>query len=103
MRILVILFIGVVLIAKAAAPPHTAGVDLAWDYDFPSNPTVTNLVVGYGTISHTYGFTQQVGLSTNASVLGLARNLRYYFAVATLAGGVQGEWSDEVSVVTPKR
>jgi len=90
------------VVSSYAIPPKTAGVDLSWGYDFAGNPSVTNLILAYGTAPNLNCSNFFVGLSTNASVVALARKLTYYFAIATKANGVQGPWSSIVSVKTPR-
>jgi hypothetical protein len=74
----------------------TASATLAWQPS--SDPTVMGYQLYYGTASHTYTDTMNVGPSTTATVSNLVSGTTYYFAVTAYnSSGVQSPFSNEAS------
>ena len=90
------------LIAAVAGPTNAPTCcQLGWQAPLP--PTVaTNYTVHAGTISGYYTIHQSVGTNLTASVPGLTRGVRYYFAVhCTDDHGVNSAYSSEISWTPP--
>ncbi|HSY17865.1 MAG TPA: fibronectin type III domain-containing protein [Candidatus Acidoferrales bacterium] len=82
-------------------PVHASqSVALTW------NPSAATNVAGYkiyfGTTSHNYSATNTAGLTTNATISGLAEGSTYYFSAASYdSAGNQSTNSTEVSYAVP--
>ena len=74
----------------------TTSATLAWQPS--SDPTVVGYQLYYGTASHSYAHTVNVGPSTTVTVSNLLNGTTYYFAVtAYYSSGVQSPFSNEAS------
>lgn len=74
----------------------TASATLAWRPS--SDPTVMGYQLYYGTASHSYTHTVNVGPSSMATVSNLINDTTYYFAVTAYdSSGVQSPFSNEAS------
>ncbi len=75
---------------------HAAQVQLAWD---PSaGPDLKGYKVYYGTATHSYSYTVDVGLSTGCLISNLQEGMTYYFATkAYNTSGLESVFSNEVS------
>jgi len=96
--------LGIWLLAKGAAPPSSAGVDLQWDYDFANNTNAASFVVYWGTSTGVYPSSQSTWPGTSITVSGLSKNTLYFFNVkVTASDGSMSDFADEVSIITPKK
>jgi hypothetical protein len=84
----------VLLLAPDAA--QAGSVRLAWDAN--SEPDLAGYVIVYGTQSHAYPYSVDVGRTTQWEVTGLTDGVTYFFAVlAYNLAGLRGPLSNEVS------
>jgi hypothetical protein len=84
----------------AAADAIGADVTLAWDPN--SEPDLAGYKLHYGTASHAYTSTVDVGKRTTTNVPDLAEGLTYYFAVTAYnSSGASSGYSNEVSYRVP--
>ena len=76
----------------------TVGVPLVWN---PSKDAdVAGYKIYYGTASHAYTSSVDVGNVTNATITGLTENTTYYFAATTYnILGVESDFSNEAYYV----
>ncbi len=102
-RVIALVLVVVVFIASsvtlAVAGMLPGSVTLAWD---PStSPAVSGYRVHYGTASHSYQYSIDVGSATTATIFGLTSAVRYYFAVTAYdASGLESPFSDEIVYVS---
>ena len=95
--------LGVLLFLFFLSPPAFAAqsLNLAWDAD-STDPGLAGYRIYYGTASHLYQNTNQVGNVTTATVSGLQAGTRYYFAVVDYStSGSVSPLSNEVSYRVP--
>jgi len=95
--------LGVLLFLFLLSPPALAAqsLNLAWDAD-STDPGLAGYRIYYGTASHLYQNTNQVGNVTTATVSGLQAGTRYYFAVVDYSpSGMVSPPSNEVSYQVP--
>jgi hypothetical protein len=75
-----------------AGQPESS-IRLAWD----GTPGAIGYRVHYGTSTQTYTTVVDTGLSTTASIGGLTRNRRYYFAATAVYPDDESDFSNEVN------
>jgi len=97
------LAVGWLLVTLAAfgSPALAApSVSLAWDANAASD--LAGYKLHYGTISHTYTQTIDVGNVTTTAVSGLQAGVTYFFAVTAYdSGGLESVFSNEVAYQVP--
>lgn len=72
-------------------------VQLEWD-DSIDRPYLTTYRIYYGTSSQSYGSSIDVGLVTSHIITNLSNGITYYFAATAISqGGLESEFSNEVS------
>jgi Fibronectin type III domain len=91
-----LLVCAVMLVALPALQADS--IPLAW------NPSVDSYVAGYkiyyGTTSHVYTYSDDVGNVTNTTINGLSQNTTYYFAATSYdANGVESVFSNETNLL----
>jgi hypothetical protein len=93
------------VLAVAPTPTPTPSVSLSWDANTATSNPKTN-AVGYrvhtGTSSGNYAQTTDVGKTTAATIAISLSGSTYFFAVAAYnTAGVEGPFSNEVSMTAP--
>ncbi len=90
----------IVLMMHCAQAAHAYGVSISWDENPESD--VAGYKVYYGTASHTYRNTLDVGPFTAAAIDGLSAGATYYFAVTAYdVSGNESAASREVQATIP--
>ena len=79
-----------------ACTSEGASVTLAWDAN--PEPDISHYVIYYGTHSHQYTASTNVGCVTQATVRGLSLDVTNYFVVTAVASNsLESDFSEEVS------
>jgi hypothetical protein len=93
LRWAIVLAVFAVLSLRAAI-----NVPLAWDTS--ANTNVAGYKIYYGTASHNYGNSVDVGNVTTATINSLSENTTYYFAATTYdASGLESKFSNEAAFI----
>lgn len=93
----IVLIISIVFLADFA---YAESVRISWDSNSESD--LEGYVVYYGTVSHSYTQSIDVGLTTDVDITDLSAETAYFFAVTAYdTSGNESDYSEEVSVYIP--